>query len=209
MLRAFATAALAAALVGFVLPECEAQPAAKGVTFRVKLNNKHIGPKPKGGRVLVGVAKAKESVDFTNYRPPVLPILGTDVEAFGQDTVVTLDANSDTFPEGSLAKLPAGEYSVQAIFATNRDINLPDAPGNRYCDPVACNFFSSREHRWMVRFFFPSTGRYAFCAISPRPITPIFNIKAKIVKADHRYGLQRSGTKIFLLSCQDLSNCLA
>ena len=25
---------------------------------------------------------------------------------------------------------------MQAIFATNRDINLPDAPGNRYCEPV-------------------------------------------------------------------------
>jgi hypothetical protein len=136
MLRAFAMVAFVAALVGFVLPECQADPGAKGITFRVKLNNKHIGRQPKGGRVLVGVAKAKERPNFTHYAPPVLPILGTDVDAFGPNTVLSLDANSDTFPEGSLAKLPAGEYAVQAIFATNRDINLPNAPGNIYCDPV-------------------------------------------------------------------------
>src|SRR5262249_7230445 len=28
--------------------------------------------------------------------------------------------------------LAAGEYTVQAVFATNRDINLPFAPGNRF-----------------------------------------------------------------------------
>ncbi len=43
---------------------------------------------------------------------------------------------SDCFPEGGLEKLPSGEYTVQAVFATNRDVNLPFAPGNRYCEPV-------------------------------------------------------------------------
>ena len=66
----------------------------------------------------------------------MLPILGADAEAFAADTVVTLDNDSLTFPFVKLNDLPAGEYAVQAIFATNRDINLPNAPGNRYCDPV-------------------------------------------------------------------------
>src|SRR4026209_532054 len=106
-----------------------AQQPARGITFRVKLDPKLVGAKPESGRVLVGIAKAKRRPDFTNYRPPVLPILGTDVESFAADTVVTLDNNSTTFPLVKLNDLPAGDYAVQAIFATNQDINLPNAPG--------------------------------------------------------------------------------
>lgn len=113
-----------------------AQPPAKGITFRVKLDPKLVGANPESGRVLVGIAKANRRPDFTNYRPPVLPILGTDVDSFAAETVVTLDNDSTTFPAMKLNDLPAGEYSVQAILATNRDINLPNAPGNRYSDPV-------------------------------------------------------------------------
>src|SRR6476620_2026105 len=114
-----------------------AQPAPKGIAFRVKLDPKQVGAKAESGRVLVGIAKAKQRPNFTNYHPPVLPVLGADVEAFGADTVTIIDNESITFPFTKLNELPPGEYSVQAIFATNRDINLPDAPGNRYCDPVA------------------------------------------------------------------------
>jgi hypothetical protein len=113
-----------------------AQPPAKGIRFRVKLDPKQVGAKPESGRVLVGIAKGKQGPDFTNYRPPVLPILGTDAEPFAADTVVTLDNDSMTFPSVKLNDLPPGDYTVQAVFATSRDINLPDAPGNRYCDPV-------------------------------------------------------------------------
>jgi hypothetical protein len=35
-----------------------------------------------------------------------------------------------------LNDLTAGDYTAQAVFATNRDINLPSAPGNRYSSPV-------------------------------------------------------------------------
>jgi hypothetical protein len=113
-----------------------AQPPAKGITFRVKLSPKRLGAKPESGRVLVAIAKSGQRPSFTNYHPPVLPVLGADIEAFTADTVITLDHSSTTFPFIPLHDLPAGDYSVQAIFATNRDINLPNAAGNRYCDPV-------------------------------------------------------------------------
>lgn len=109
---------------------------AQGLRFEVKLHPNQVGATPESGRVLVGIARAGQRVDFTNYRPPVLPILGADADNFTADKTIVLDAKSDTFPEGSLAKLPAGDYSVQAIFWTNRNICLPNAPGNRYCDPV-------------------------------------------------------------------------
>jgi hypothetical protein len=114
-----------------------AQPAkAGGIQFRVKLDPKLVGEKLESGRVLVGIARGKQRPNFTNYRPPVLPVLGADAERFTADTAITLDNDSLTFPLVKLNDLPAGEYAVQAIFATNRDICLPGAPGNRYCDPV-------------------------------------------------------------------------
>ena len=113
-----------------------AQPAPKGIAFRVKLDPKQVGAKPESGRLLVGIAKARQRPNFTNYHPPVLPVLGADVEAFAAETVAIIDNESITFPFTKLNDLPPGDYSVQAIFATNRDINLPDAPGNHYCDPV-------------------------------------------------------------------------
>lgn len=115
-----------------------AQPAPKpvGLKFQVKIAANQVGKQPESGRVLVGIGPADGEPDFTNYRPPVLPILGADAIAFAADKTITLDANSDTFPLDGLEKLPVGEYTVQAIFATNRDINLPHAPGNRYSTPV-------------------------------------------------------------------------
>jgi hypothetical protein len=115
-----------------------AQPAAKpvGITFRVKLDPKQVGAKPESGRVLVGIGKVKQKIEFTRTDPPVLPILGADANPFTADTVIELNNNSPTFPVVKLNDLPQGEYSVQAIFATNRDINLPNAPGNRFSTPV-------------------------------------------------------------------------
>ncbi|MFO0824829.1 MAG: hypothetical protein U0792_17210 [Gemmataceae bacterium] len=114
------------------------QPAAKpvGLKFQVKLAANQVGKVPESGRVLVGIGPADGEPDFTNYRPPVLPILGADADKFTADQTITLDVNSDVFPIDGLAKLPAGEYTVQAIFATHMDINLPHAPGNRYCTPI-------------------------------------------------------------------------
>jgi hypothetical protein len=134
-----------AVIAGFSSLDAIAQPPAKttGITFRVKLDPKMIGAKPESGRVLVGIAKAKQRVDFTRTDPPILPILGADAESFSADTVIVLDNNSSTFPLMKLHDLPAGNYTVQAIFATNRDVNLPHAPGNRYCTPVTVKLDSA------------------------------------------------------------------
>jgi hypothetical protein len=104
--------------------------------FEVKIDPKQVGARPQSGRVIVGIAKKGNRPDFTNYKPPVLPILGVDAEFFSADKTVVLDGASECFPHSSLRRLPAGEYSVQAAFLTNPEINLPDAPGNRYCEPI-------------------------------------------------------------------------
>jgi hypothetical protein len=133
LVRAAALVVPLAALAGLASP---AQPPAGGLRFVVELDPQQVADPPQEGRVLVGIAPAGQAPDFTNYRPPVLPILGADAAPFAAGTAITLGATSDQFPADSLAKLPPGEYSVQAIFAANRDINLPHAPGNRYCDPI-------------------------------------------------------------------------
>jgi hypothetical protein len=130
------------ALVAVLAAHCppltaqHAPAAGPGLRFEVRLAPGNVPEPAASGRVLVAVGPAKGRPDFTRTRPPVLPVLGADADRFGSDTVVSLDGRSDAFPLRPLDELPAGEYTVQAIFACNRDVNLPDAPGNRYCDPV-------------------------------------------------------------------------
>jgi hypothetical protein len=114
--------------------EVLAQPPVKQgrLKFEVRIAADQVGKTPESGRVLVAIGPRDGQPDFTNYRPPVLPILGADADSFTADKVITLDANSDVFPAGGFEKLAAGEYTVQAVFATSRDINLPLAPGNRF-----------------------------------------------------------------------------
>ena len=108
--------------------------AAPGVSFQVKLDPA-LAP-AKAGRLVVGIARKGATPDFTNYRPPVLPILGVDVPNFTADKAVAVGGDTECFPQDALKKLSAGEYSVQAIYMTNPEINLPDAPGNLFSDPV-------------------------------------------------------------------------
>ncbi|OWK44545.1 alpha/beta hydrolase-fold protein [Fimbriiglobus ruber] len=110
--------------------------AAPGIRFEVRLAPGNVPNPLASGRMLVAIAPADGQPGFTETDPPLLPLLGADATNMTADTVVGLDAKSATFPHVSLDDLPIGEYAVQAIFAFNRDINLPGAPGNRYCVPV-------------------------------------------------------------------------
>ncbi len=137
--RLLAVAGLFVAITGGLTPSARqavAQPKPAGLKFQVKIAADQVDKKPESGRVLVAIGPKDSEPDFLNYRPPVLPVLGADAEGFTADKTITLDATSDVFPAGGLEKLAAGEYTVQAVFATNRDINLPVAPGNRYCKPT-------------------------------------------------------------------------
>ncbi len=111
------------------------------VSFRVQLGATQAAKTPQSGRLLIGVAPAGENPDFTNYRPPCLPILGMDVQDFAADRIVQVDESTSViFPEFGFGQLPPGEYVVRAILATNRDIDLPDAPGNLRSESVPWSF---------------------------------------------------------------------
>lgn len=113
-----------------------AKAADPGVRFEVNFAANNVPEPAASGRVLVAVGPARGRPHFTETDPPNLPMVGADADKVTADTVVTLDAKCPTFPLVSLDDLPAGDYTVQAVFACNRDVNLPTAPGNRYCDPV-------------------------------------------------------------------------
>jgi hypothetical protein len=125
----------AAIIFALVIAAAPAQEKA-GLRFIVKIDPKLVGDSPASGRVIVGLSQKGRELDFTNYKPPVLPILGADAERFTADKSIVLDGSSECFPAGGLEKLPAGEYTAQAAFLTNTEINLPDAPGNPYCEPI-------------------------------------------------------------------------
>src|SRR5262249_38687511 len=72
------------------------------------------------------------------------PLLGADVHAFAPGVVGVADGSSEIFPIDSLAKLPAGEYTVQAVFDWNPDLRLPDAPGNLYSKPQRVHLAPAR-----------------------------------------------------------------
>jgi hypothetical protein len=104
--------------------------------FIVSIDPKFVPKTPQSGRLVIGLADKGETRDFTNYKPPVLPILGVDVESFAAGKSILVGGDALCFPNDGLQKLKPGTYSVQALFLTNTDINLPDAPGNLFSDPL-------------------------------------------------------------------------
>lgn len=91
------------------------------------------------GRLLVVLgAKGSQRPIFGAIRTGLdaAPVLGKDAQNFTPGKTVTLDAKAALFPIASLAKLPAGDYAVQALFASNRDLRSLDSAGNLYSDPV-------------------------------------------------------------------------
>jgi hypothetical protein len=63
------------------------------------------------------------------------PMLAHDVQRFGAGPAGIIDTNAAAFPIMDLARLPAGDYWVQAVFDRNRDLKSVNAPGNLYSVP--------------------------------------------------------------------------
>ena len=117
----------------------EPKPTETALRFEVALA-KDLKAEPRDGRLLVVLERGTRGQPMRRIGGTGLgaaPLLGRDVNAFAPGMSVTVDQNAAIFPIGHLAALPAGDYVVQAVFATNRDLNLPNAPGNLVSDPVS------------------------------------------------------------------------
>ena len=117
-----------------------AEPRPNGTTLRFEVMvSKDLPIEARDGRLLITLERGKEGeprrrIGETGMNAP--PLLGRDVKAFAPGATASVDQSAAIFPISHLAALPAGEYVVQAVFATNRDLQLANAPGNLYSDPV-------------------------------------------------------------------------
>ncbi len=115
-----------------------ADPAAPPLKFEVRVaKGLEIGPRD--GRLLLVLGKDKDhaprwSIGDTGKDVP--PLLGTDVKGLSPDSVITIDGRALAYPLDNLAQLPRGDYYAQVVFESNRDLQLTDAPGNLFSEPV-------------------------------------------------------------------------
>lgn len=123
----------------FALLACAAAPAPAGTRFEISLPA-DVKPQWTSGRMLLVLAPAGDKDPRREIGQTGMdgaPILGCDVAELQSGAPVVLDETSAIAPIASLAALPAGDYSVQAVFRCNPDLRLVVAPGNLWSEPVA------------------------------------------------------------------------
>ncbi len=93
---------------------------------------------PTDGRVFVvlgqrGLREPRFHIGDTSSAAP--PCLGVDGLAMTAGKKVIVDGQAVIYPLAKLSDLPAGDYTVQAVFDWNRDLRLPNGPGNLFSKP--------------------------------------------------------------------------
>jgi hypothetical protein len=114
-----------------------AEPASTTLRFEITVA-KDLLDLPQDGRLLVMLGRSARTeprlhVGTSRDAPTVL---GVDVNALLAGVTVVLDQKAMIFPDSHLAKLPAGDYFIQAVFDVSRDLKLVNAPGNLCSTPV-------------------------------------------------------------------------
>jgi S-formylglutathione hydrolase FrmB len=99
------------------------------------------------GRLLVmlgrpGSREPRLSVGHTGN--DAAPVLGRDVVDLAPGGSIVVDERAAIFPLDSLARLPAGTYSIQALLHTNPDLNVPNAPGDLFSPPTTVRIDPAR-----------------------------------------------------------------
>src|SRR3954470_11969913 len=123
---------LLALLAGAVSVRSMPGPQSPPLRFEITTNSP-----PASGRLFVIIANSDRpeprlTIGETGMAAP--PTLGRDLKNFGAGAIATVDKNAPIFPIATLDALPAGDYSVQALFDTNIDVASVNAPGNQYSD---------------------------------------------------------------------------
>lgn len=107
---------------------------ATSLRFEVGIADKLVSA-PQTGRlfVILGRDENPEPRLLLGRTGPDAPVvLAGDMTAFTPGMSGMLDQSAITFPISNLAALPAGDYFVQALLDSNRDLRSPAAPGNLY-----------------------------------------------------------------------------
>ncbi|MEN3331889.1 MAG: hypothetical protein V7641_1254, partial [Blastocatellia bacterium] len=126
---------LSIALLAFVLLNTPAKMAAStALRFEISVAPGLLA-KPQNGRLFVVMSRnatgePRTSISDTGMDAP--PVLARDVNNFAAGTPAVIDEKAIAFPLEDLAHLPAGDFSVQAVFDSNIDLASVNAPGNLY-----------------------------------------------------------------------------
>jgi len=92
-------------------------------------------PSPQSGRLFVVISPKSQPEPRLTIGQTGLdasPMFGRDISSFGPGVTGSIDETCLAFPIDSLARLPAGDYFVQALFDSNIDLRAVNAPGNLY-----------------------------------------------------------------------------
>jgi hypothetical protein len=90
---------------------------------------------PQSGRLFVVLSPKSQSEPRLTIGQTGLdasPVFGRDIQNFAPGVTGSIDEKCAAFPIDSLARLPAGDYFVQALFDSNIDLKSVNAPGNLY-----------------------------------------------------------------------------
>lgn len=104
-------------------------------------------PQPQTGRMYVVMGQGKTGEPRWRIGDPGTqspPTLARDVQNFGAASSVVLDSQAFAYSLANLSALPAGNYTVQAVFEFNRDLKSPNSPGNLYSTPFSVHLDSKR-----------------------------------------------------------------
>jgi S-formylglutathione hydrolase FrmB len=117
-------------------PPTSPAPAAR-LRFDVTVTNTLLSPSL-GGRLLVIAARTnlpepRLQIGPRGFSGPV--IAGRDAPAWVRGKPISVGREHAVFPLRHFDDLPAGEHWIQAVLITNRDLRLPDAPGNLVSSP--------------------------------------------------------------------------
>ena len=128
---------LAAAFAAASAAPASAGQGESGLRFVVTLDPSLPAQPP--GRLLVVMVPAGRPATEPRFLigragSRAVPTLGVDAPPLEPGDRVTVGASAAAFPLETLRDLPAGEYRVQAVLATNPDIRRTGAPGNLYGD---------------------------------------------------------------------------
>lgn len=132
--------AVLVATTAVVVAQQPATPQA-GIRFQVTMAPGLL-PVPRDGRLLLALSRAPlVEPRFVAFEAEAegTALVGIDVKGCGDQTTAIVDDRVLCFPHGSLSRLPAGDYRIQAIFAHSNDYSLPNAPGNLISKVVSAN----------------------------------------------------------------------
>ncbi|MEJ7617949.1 MAG: alpha/beta hydrolase-fold protein [Pyrinomonadaceae bacterium] len=117
-----------------------------GLRFEVRVA-RSAPPSIQAGRLLVVISRKSDpeprlTIGATGLDAPV--VMGRDLAEREAGAAAVIDSGSIIFPLARLGDLPVGDYHVQALYDTNRDVRSPNAPGNLYSDVRQVHLDSSR-----------------------------------------------------------------